>query len=194
MRRILSTLVEVAAAAIPLTPLLLACNARYFHSGKRTAVYLLFALYLAAVCALVGLPNICYVRLDLHLNLIPFRGLGNDLKNFCLNIMLFIPLGIFLPCLWRRYRSLEKTALHGLCVSAVVEILQIFTFRATDVDDLLSNVMGTVLGFFIGKALIRLFQIPGREDKDLRVLYILVLAVAFFIQPVLSNVIWGQIL
>lgn len=191
MGQIILILVEMAAAATGLIPLLIGCNALYFRSWKRTAIYGLFALYLATVCALVGLPNVYYVRFELSGNLIPFRGLLDDLKNFCLNIALFVPLGVFLPCLWKKYRSLGRTALHGLCVSGAIEFLQIFTFRATDVDDLISNVTGTVLGFFIGKLLVRCFWIPGGETKDLWILYALVLVVAVFLQPLLSNLFWG---
>lgn len=192
--RIFTIFVEMAAAAIPLLPLLILCNALIFHNGKRTAVYALFGLYLATVFALAGLPSIYFVHFEPSGNFVPFRGLFDDLKNFCLNILLFVPLGAFLPCLWQKYRSLKRAALHGLLVSGGIEFMQIFTYRATDVDDLIANAAGTVLGFLIGRAVVRLFRIPGEDNRDLAILYGLVLAVMLLVQPGISNLFWHFIL
>ena len=117
MGRILFILREVSCAAVLLLPVFLVLNRRLFRDGKKTTAYFLFACYLAAVYALVGLPNVTYVRLELKLNWIPFMGMIGDLKNSILTVALFLPLGMFLPVLWKKYRVMKRTVLFGFGLS-----------------------------------------------------------------------------
>ena len=133
MYRIYSTGIETAAASAILIPILFLYQIFIFHNIKKTAAYILFSLYLAAICFLVGFPNIAGMRIVLSHNFIPLRGMLTDITNSYLNVLLFIPLGIFVPCLWPEYRSMMKTVGLGLMTSLGIEILQIFTFRATDI-------------------------------------------------------------
>lgn len=193
LRRVLFASVDVLAAAIPLIPVMILLNAVRFRCGKRAAAYTVFALYLAAIGTLVGLPNVQYMRFGPNVNLVPFRDFGADFGNNCLNIALFVPLGIFLPCLWRKFRSCGATVFHGLVLSLVIEVLQIFVSRATDVNDLIANTIGTVAGYIIGMALVRTLRLPGKTDRDLPWIYGAVLAVMFFVQPFISNWFWHMI-
>ena len=54
---------EAGVAAVILVPLFLVVNRIYFHDLGRTVGYLIFAIYLAGVDAVVGLPCITYIRL-----------------------------------------------------------------------------------------------------------------------------------
>lgn len=195
MMRLKSAFLEMAFAAIPLVPVMLVLWRRRFHDVRKTAVYTLFALYLAAVYSLVGLPSVNYVRFHLNLNVIPFLGIIADLKNSLLNVLLFIPLGLFLSCLWVKFRSVKAVALHGFLVALAIEALQIFTFRATDVNDLITNTTGAVLGWCLARIAMKRFPrlCCACESKDLTVLYGTVLAVMFFVHPYLSNFFWGLI-
>ena len=116
-----------------------------FHNIKKTAAYIIFILYLTAMCFLVGFPSVTGIKIGWSYNFIPFYGMLNDITNSYLNVLLFIPLGIFVPCLWPEYRSMMKTVGLGLMTSLGIEILQIFTFRATDINDVITNVAGTIL-------------------------------------------------
>ena len=58
MYRIYSTGIETAAASAILIPILFLYHIFIFHNIKKTAAYILFSLYLAAICFLVGFPNI----------------------------------------------------------------------------------------------------------------------------------------
>ncbi len=189
MIRILHLGMEAAAAGVFLLPVLLVLNKFRFQNQKRTSYYLLFTLYLSAVWAAVGLPNVTYVRFDINLNIIPFAGMIRDLKNSLLNVFLFVPLGIFLPLLWQRYQSAKKTVLVGLSLSLYIELLQLFTFRATDVNDLITNVLGTFLGWVIGRFLFSRHPIiiPNEDRKALPLLIGCVFSIMFFLQPVLFN-------
>ena len=191
MYRIYSTGIETAAASAILIPILFLYHIFIFHNIKKTAAYILFSLYLAAICFLVGFPNIAGMRIVLSHNFIPLRGMLTDITNSYLNVLLFIPLGIFVPCLWPEYRSMMKTVGLGLMTSLGIEILQIFTFRATDINDLITNAAGTMIGYLIGKLIINRFpQLNwlGCKERELYLLYVTVGVVMFFSQPFIQSV------
>ena len=191
MYRIYSTGIETAAASAILIPILFLYHIFIFHNIKKTAAYILFSLYLAAICFLVGFPNIAGLRIVLSHNFIPLRGMLTDITNSYLNVLLFIPLGIFVPCLWPEYRSMMKTVGLGLMTSLGIEILQIFTFRATDINDVITNVAGTMIGYLIGRLIIKRFpQLNwlGCKERELYLLYATVVVVMFFSQPFIQFV------
>ena len=191
MYRIYSTGIETAAASAILIPILFLYQIFIFHNIKKTAAYILFSLYLAAICFLVGFPNIAGMRIVLSHNFILLRGMLTDITNSSLNVLLFIPLGIFVPCLWPEYRSMMKTVGLGLMTSLGIEILQIFTFRATDINDVITNVAGTMIGYLIGKLIINRFpQLNwlGCKERELYLLYVTVGVVMFFSQPFIQSV------
>lgn len=84
-----------------------------------------------------------------EINLIPFYG-GVSM-SMILNVVMFLPLGFLLPLLWEEYQSLKKTAVTGLFFSLGIEFCQLFNRRVSDVEDLLANTLGAVLGWFIWK-------------------------------------------
>lgn len=73
------------------------------------------------------------------------------LINFLGNIILFVPFGLIIPLLWKT--TAPKTILIGFCSSLFIEICQMFLTRGTDIDDLLLNTTGVVLGILVFKFL-----------------------------------------
>lgn len=113
-------------------------------------------------------------------------------------ILLFVPFGFLLPAVWRDYRTLKKTAFAGFALSLAIEILQIFTFRLTDVDDLITNTAGALAGYFLAKTCLgKVWQnsLESEEQTDGRyepiVFFAVVLFLMFFIHPSVSNVVWN---
>lgn len=191
MYRIYSTGIETAAASAILIPILFLYQIFIFHNIKKTAAYIIFILYLTAMCLLVGFPCVTGIKIGWSYNFIPLYGMLNDITNSYLNVLLFIPLGIFVPCLWPEYRSMMKTVGLGLMTSLGIEILQIFTFRATDINDVITNVAGTMIGYLIGKLIINRFpQLNwlGCKERELYLLYATVVVVMFFSQPFIQSV------
>lgn len=186
MYRIFPLSMELIAAIIILLPIMFLYHTVVFRNVRKTFVYGVLTLYLAEICVLVGFPNIIGIRTVLSFNIVPFLGILSDIRNSYLNILLFVPLGIFLPCLWQEYRTMKKTVLFGSVTSLGIEVSQIFTMRATDVNDLITNVAGTVIGYLIGKVIIK--KIPWLDSLKTKEgeLYLLcgtVIAVMFLIQP-----------
>lgn len=108
-----------------------------------------------------------------------------------LNVLLFLPFGIFLPVLWTRYRHIFRTVLWGFLLSAAIEFLQLFTYRATDVNDLITNTFGTLLGYGIGMFIVK--GTPkvscGSTATTLPSLLAAVFCVMFFLQPLFVRMI-----
>ena len=151
-----------AVIALPLTWLFLAyCKTL---SRSRFLWASLFTLYLCAMFDRVGIPAIQYCTWHPAVNLIPFTDEKN-LRFFLqvgLNAVLFLPFGFLLPVLWRKCRSWKSTVAAGFLTSLGIEILQLFCYRATDVDDLIMNTLGTFLGYIIAWAC---FHKKWMEDR-----------------------------
>lgn len=180
---------EGMAAAILLLPFFLLLNIRYFHNRAKTIWYFFLSLYLCAVYVLVGLPDIRYIRLDFNINLKPFAYMFSAYKSTLLNVLLFVPLGFFLPVLWKTFRKLRWTILFGFCMSLLIELLQIFTFRATDINDLMTNTAGTLAGWCVGRLALRLIPRlePEADTQNVFVVCAVSFGVMFFLHPFLSD-------
>lgn len=75
------------------------------------------------------------------------------------NILMTMPLGFLLALLWPQFRSFKKIALTGFFLSLAIEVSQLFSIRATMVDDLVANTLGAVLGYLIFLILYSIFQV-----------------------------------
>ncbi len=70
------------------------------------------------------------------------------LINIVGNIVALVPLGILVPIWAARLRSFRSMLAIGLVTSASIELLQwLFTARVADIDDVLLNVTGALLGY-----------------------------------------------
>ena len=74
-----------------------------------------------------------------------------SILNLLSNIFLFSPIGFFVPLINERYISLKKIILIGVSTSCVVEVIQLFIGRSCDIDDVILNTCGVVIGFIIFK-------------------------------------------
>ena len=195
MQRIILTAIEALAGAMIFVPLLFVLNKFYIHSFRRTVVYSLFSFYLAFIYAVAGLPTAFNFSFDTFVYLLPFVGMVYDVKNSILNILLFIPLGIFLPLLCAKYAKIKNTLLFGFLTTLTVELLQFFTYRKTDVNDLITNTVGTVFGFLIARLIIKKIpktQVNGKMSEIFIVTAVTV-CIMFLFQPFLSCFLWSFI-
>lgn len=181
---------EAGIAMVILLPVFFLVNCCHTRSWRKTLGYLIFAFYLAAIDSVVGLPNIRYIRFDLNINLVPMAYMFSDYRTSLLNVMLFLPLGFLLPVLCPGFQKFWKTALFGLCLSLCIELLQIFTFRATDINDLMTNTAGTILGWWAGQALAARQGSCGWKVRELFGVSALTMAIMFFVQPYLVALLW----
>ena len=72
----------------------------------------------------------------------------NSMENLAGNIVVFLPLGVLLPCLQAPCKKLLQMLLNVLVFVMGIEIFQLLsTFGVFDVDDILLNTIGAVLGW-----------------------------------------------
>ncbi|MDU2114810.1 MAG: VanZ family protein [Peptoniphilus lacydonensis] len=97
-------------------------------------------------------------------NLIPFRTIKNYIKysgflhtltNVFGNIIIFIHFGILIPEIFKKYRNVSKIVKLSFFTSLSVEFIQFFIGRSVDIDDLILNVLGSAIGYFIWKSSLR---------------------------------------
>ena len=203
MMRLLSIGIDCISSVIFVIPALaiLQCTIYRKWEFKPFCVKLIFAFYAIAMFSVVGVPEVGTFQIDFGLNLIPFVDIVNSpfayMKNTILNIILFIPMGFFVPAVWKNYQSFKTMFFMGLAVSLGIELLQIFTFRLTDIDDLITNTAGTVIGYEISRKFFFPFSLKTEESKESLVRYepVLILAVmlliSMFLKPMVSDGIWN---
>ena len=75
------------------------------------------------------------------------------LINIMGNIILFVPIGLGVPLLWSV--SGRLTLVIGFLSSLFIELCQLLMLRGTDVDDLILNTLGVLLGVLLYKLLQR---------------------------------------
>ena len=69
-------------------------------------------------------------------------------RNIILNIIMGVPLGILLPCLFEKMRHWWLTYLSGLLFTLLIETTQLITHRGIfEMDDILNNTLGCMIGF-----------------------------------------------
>ncbi len=194
-------LIDIVSTAIILVPaLVMIQNTRLKGiSLKRRAMSILFAVYVTAVLFITGIPRINNLTIDFSVNIIPIIDMFSGLKATVLNIILFIPLGFLLPMIWSAFRSAKKTIFFGLGLSAAIEISQIFTYRSTDIDDLITNTIGTLLGYLIARTINdksskKLFLDDERQSKKEP---LCISSITFLIMllstPYISGAFWGMV-
>lgn len=111
-------------------------------------VYLLLVMWICGVGTLWDFLRGGAVGWRVQVNVVPFSPWLNPV-TWLLNVVLFVPLGFLLPCLWRGYERLPLTFAAGFCFSLAIELSQLLNFRITDVDDLIANTLGAVLGLLL---------------------------------------------
>lgn len=76
----------------------------------------------------------------------------NDRNNAFVveNVLLFIPYGFLCCCAFGKLRNFFSCMLFGALTSTAVECLQMVTARGFfQIDDILTNILGTVMGYLL---------------------------------------------
>ena len=134
-----------------------------------------FLVYLWAVFKVTGiglLADIIRPGIRGGVNLRPFADLG---VGFWLNIVMFLPLGIVTPCIWKKCGSVRYTVRLGFAVSLLIECSQIFNGRATDIDDLIANTAGFLVGYLTAQGFLELFDKKTYKYGIIRILSTVIL-------------------
>lgn len=164
----------------------------------RTVLWVLFGFYLIALAAVLFVARIdlteyaaarafYFDNIKLMTNLVPFRtirlyircliydfiGVGIPFDNLMGNVLLFMPMALFLPCLFTGMRRFWRFAVLMLAVLMAVEALQfVLCCGSCDIDDVILNLMGTLMVYgvlripAITRMLKRLYLWQTEESTD----------------------------
>lgn len=158
---------------LPLIPVLLVAaglSVKRQFSFWNTLLLLVFVSYVAGVVAATMFPLPIDARLIadetrdgfLHNSLVPFATIANSFRDgpryFLLqvvgNLALLVPLGLLLPLLWAPAQRFRTCAAAIVFAALVIEAAQLavsfvlgYTYRQADIDDLLMNVVGGLMGY-----------------------------------------------
>jgi glycopeptide antibiotics resistance protein len=137
------------AAVAPALALWHYFNLRRLSVKLHIAAAYVFCFFIALILSVTSIPGLFQLSLDTDVNIIPCNSLSVDYIDYALNILMFMPVGFFLPLLWKRFENIGLTFTWGFLFSLSIEIIQLLNDRITDIDDLLMNAAGTVAGYLI---------------------------------------------
>ena len=174
-------------------------------SGKaqnilHTAAVFVFGYYLFGLLSVTGIGFTSTMRFHPNISWTPFVGMITGPIDTILNVILFVPLGFFLPLLYKKYHNIKMVALTGLLLSLAVEFFQMFGWGSSDINDLMTNTGGACLGYILYCLLSKI--IPTNLEKHLQskkvnavveviffsicAFFIMVTAQTFFVHSVLN--------
>lgn len=117
----------------------------------------------------IGIPD----RFGPSNNFVPFSSIKDllshsyfmvPLRNIAGNIILFVPLGFMLALKFSKLNSVLRVGLVGLLSSAFIELVQLLLpIRAIDVDDIILNTLGSIIGFLVLKTFEGIFHMSAKQ-------------------------------
>lgn len=152
MKGALLLIYDFSTVLLPFAALFLARRRRFPHrpDGYRTglalfALYLAFTLHVTGAGTLFDGLNYGFAPRPYQINLIPFsREMDISYPG---NLLLFIPFGWLVPLIWKKWDRLPRVAGAALALSFLIEASQLLNNRFSDVDDLIINTAGALLGY-----------------------------------------------
>ena len=122
-------------------------------------LYLIILFYFLFFCDRYGRTEF---RDNYHYNLVPFQeikrfikyreilGIESFLVNIVGNVLAFSPFGFLLPILTSKKRGIFYVTLVSFEFSLFIELMQLITkVGSYDVDDLIMNTIGGMLGYIL---------------------------------------------
>lgn len=151
-------------------------NRKLLHAFAWVAfmIYLIVMVYFLFFCEQLGrTPSDTY-----HYNLKPFTeikrymsyieelGYFNVMLNLLGNVVCFMPLGFVLPILSHRKWGVIRITLVSCLASLVVELTQLVTkLGSCDVDDIIMNTLGGLLGYILFAICNKIYHITTKEKR-----------------------------
>jgi glycopeptide antibiotics resistance protein len=131
---------------------------------RRLTVLTLLVVYLLGVAAITIFPITLWPAAHWAgqpwytvIHPVPFLV---DRTSFVLNVIMTVPFGVLLPLLWRRTDSLARIAAYAAWTSLGIETVQfllgllLHSRRTVDVNDLIANTAGAVIGLILLRAVL----------------------------------------
>lgn len=96
---------------------------------------------------------------------IDYSYMLNSFENLAGNIIVFIPFGFGIPYVAPKGEKFGVVLLYALLFSIGIEVFQLFSaFGAFDVDDILLNCVGVILGWIVFRKWEQMKQMKRKKD------------------------------
>ena len=148
---------------------------------KREILYLIFICYIVGLFNLVLVPrnfwDIIWYNIFYNFNENPFAGIFDFSYNFIPtiykiiigeytldswgkamivgNFLMFIPMGIMLPLVFKNINK-KNIFVIAILITLLIEILQPIVGRSFDIDDIIMNFIGSIIGYLAVTIFIKL--------------------------------------
>lgn len=108
--------------------------------------------------------NLAPLAIFKHYNIFDRQVIGN--------LIMLVPLGVYLPLLYERFSSYKRVLWVGMLTSISIEIIQWLTgFRSADIDDVILNTIGVGIGFMIYSLIMsyikKIWRKHSQKEKDI---------------------------
>lgn len=118
---------------------------------------------------LLGIINVVPIKETINTFMHSETGMRNSLRNVIGNILVFMPLGFFIPLLFEKFNNLKKVLKVGCLSSLAIELSQLFVgSNVCDIDDVIYNTLGALAGFICYKTfetIIKKVNLKNKLDK-----------------------------
>lgn len=118
---------------------------------------------------LLGIINVVPIKETINTFMHSETGMRNSLRNLIGNILVFMPLGFFIPLLFEKFNNLKKVLKVGCLSSLAIELSQLFVgSNVCDIDDVIYNTLGALAGFICYKTfetIIKKVNLKNKLDK-----------------------------
>lgn len=148
---------------------------------KKESLYLIFVCYIVGLFNLVLVPrnfwDIIWYNIFYNFNENPFAGIFDFSYNFIPtiykiiigeytldswgkamivgNFLMFIPMGIMLPLVFKNINK-KNIFVIAILITLSIEILQPIVGRSFDIDDIIMNFIGSIIGYLAVTIFIKL--------------------------------------
>lgn len=154
---------------------------------------LMFLIYLLVLFQLVTSQDL----VGGGTNLTPFKEIfrydimsTEFIKQVLGNILLFVPLGYFVSH-YCKIKGIFGITIISLISSATIEIVQHFIGRSVDIDDVILNVVGGIVGFLLYKVMETIEEKLPRMFRKKWFYNLISVIIIIVISIYLSNTLWG---
>ena len=163
--------------------------AYYKNHKKKVSILNEVMLLLFVAYILILFQLVTYSNNGLNgVNLIPFKeilryefGSKEFTRQVIGNIILFIPFGFFITY-YANIKNIGSAFFTTVAASIVIETVQYFIGRSFDIDDIILNVVGGLLGFLLFVALDAVKKhLPSFFQKDIIYVILSILLIAFIL-------------
>ena len=175
--------------AIVLAMVVIIRVAYYKNHKKKVSILNEVMLLLFVAYILILFQLVTYSNNGLNgVNLIPFKeilryefGSKEFTRQVIGNIILFIPFGFFITY-YANIKNIGSAFFTTVAASIVIETVQYFIGRSFDIDDIILNVAGGLLGFLLFVALDAVKKhLPSFFQKDIIYVILSILLIAFIL-------------